>query len=119
MDKAAVDSKTQDYWESYFGEYGKQWVRSIPRRIAAALAQRTASAGSAGSAGSTGSADSDGYQLLRMRPIGAPVILDTHVLVEGSCVLGNGSVRMARLFAASFDHDGRLLGLDAVPVPLN
>lgn len=35
--KTAVDSKAQDYWTEYFGEYGKQFVREIPRTIKAAL----------------------------------------------------------------------------------
>ena len=49
MDKVAVDEKAKQYWEQYYKEYGKSWVRDIPRRIKAALADndmvRNAAAG--------------------------------------------------------------------------
>lgn len=33
MDKVAVDQKAKDYWSKYFAEYGKMWVKDVPRRI--------------------------------------------------------------------------------------
>ena len=37
MEKTAVDKVTQDYWAGYFKEYGKMWIRNIPRRIKTAM----------------------------------------------------------------------------------
>lgn len=41
LSKTAVDATAKSYWESYFGAYGADWVRKIPRKIAAALAQNS------------------------------------------------------------------------------
>lgn len=32
-----TDSVTRDYWQKYFGDYGKVWVKDIPRKIQAAV----------------------------------------------------------------------------------
>lgn len=37
MDKIAVDSTAASYWSKYFKDYGKMWVRDIPKRIKAAM----------------------------------------------------------------------------------
>lgn len=37
MDKTAADKATKEYWGNYFKEYGKMWVRDIPRRIKTAM----------------------------------------------------------------------------------
>lgn len=43
-----VDKLTKDYWSNYFGDYGKLWVKDIPKRVKAAVdAKRTAAAGTA------------------------------------------------------------------------
>lgn len=39
MDKTAVDSAASNYWSTYFKEYGKMWVRNIPKRIKSAMVQ--------------------------------------------------------------------------------
>jgi hypothetical protein len=39
MDKTAVDSAANKYWSTYFKEYGKMWVRNIPKRIKTAMLQ--------------------------------------------------------------------------------
>lgn len=41
LSKTAVDATAKSYWESYFGAYGADWVRKIPRKIAAALASKS------------------------------------------------------------------------------
>lgn len=41
MDKRAVDQVTEDYYTEYFGEYGKAWVRKIPRKVASRIAADT------------------------------------------------------------------------------
>jgi len=35
--KIAVDTTAKDYWTSYFGEYGDEWVRDVKRRVRADL----------------------------------------------------------------------------------
>jgi len=37
MEKIAADKAAQEYWGNYFREYGKMWVRDIPRRIKTAM----------------------------------------------------------------------------------
>lgn len=32
-----MDKATEEYWSNYFRDYGKMWVRNIPRRIKAAM----------------------------------------------------------------------------------
>jgi hypothetical protein len=39
MQKVALDQTAKKYWSEYFKEYGKQWVRDIPRRIKRAAAR--------------------------------------------------------------------------------
>lgn len=38
MKKQALDEAAKKYWEEYFKDYGKLWVRDIPRKITAHLA---------------------------------------------------------------------------------
>lgn len=103
--KQAVDSTAEAYWNAYFGEYGRAWVRKIPRRIAGVVFSRTAGAGQ------------------------APVVTDARVVplvhaitkeavhLEGACIASVDGRRTTRLFSASFDHEGRLLSLDSVLAP--
>ena len=39
--KTAVDATAKSYWEAYFGAYGSEWVRKIPRRVLAYLHAKT------------------------------------------------------------------------------
>jgi len=39
MDKTAVDNAAKNYWSTYFKEYGKMWIRDIPKRIKTAMVQ--------------------------------------------------------------------------------
>lgn len=43
LTKEALDQAAAEYWKQYFGDYGKEWVRNIPRRVAQALVQQEAS----------------------------------------------------------------------------
>lgn len=109
--KIAVDSTTEDYWETYFGPYGKQWVRKIPRRVATALVARTAGVRPGEAAAIAQSA--------KVIPIMAqPVITKERVHIEGAIDLVQNGVPSRRLFAAEFDHEGKLLSLDSIPAPL-
>lgn len=97
--KIALDSSAESYWENYFGPYGKAWTRSIPRRIATKVTAKVATLRS-----------------------DAPVAVIPHavsvqtdrVLVEGTVRTATKTGRLDTLFAAAFDHDGRMLSLDTV-----
>lgn len=109
--KHAVDATAEDYWESYFGPYGKQWVRTIPRRVATALIQRTAGLrpGEAATA-AVGAV---------VVPIAPPVVTAERVLLEGAAdIIDGAGTPTRRLFSAEFDHDGRLVALDSIVAPL-
>jgi len=40
LSKQAVDQAAKSYWEKYYKEYGKAWVREIPKRIKSAVAKQ-------------------------------------------------------------------------------
>ena len=107
QNRIAVDSTAESYWETYFGPYGKQWVRKIPRRVATALLQR-----SAGLKPGEAATAAEGATVIPLMP--RPVITANRVHIEGAVDFANGS---RRLFSAEFDHDGRLLALDHIPAP--
>lgn len=109
--KTAVDAKAEDYWESYFGAYGKSWTRKIPRRVAAALLQRSAGVGPGQAAGMA--------EFATMCPLtDAPVITKEGVFIEGAVELRNEAGQyQRRLFSAAFDHEGRILALDSILAP--
>lgn len=110
--RIAVDSTAEDYWEHYFGPYGKQWVRKIPRRVATALVQRTAGLRPGEAVMAAAHA--------RVVPImPQPVVTRDRVYVEGTVDMPDaGGAVTRRLFSAEFDHDGKLLSLDSVPAPV-
>tara|TARA_R110002110_G_scaffold16569_11_gene71656 strand:- start:3512 stop:3817 length:306 start_codon:yes stop_codon:yes gene_type:complete len=98
ISKKAVDATARDYWITYFGDYGKIWVRDIDRKITAALSQklpRTAAVEM-----KSGPA--------KIVPLGK-VITRERVLLEGAI----RTAKRDRLFSAEFNHQGKLLGFDA------
>lgn len=112
MNRQAVDSTTEDYWEEYFGPYGKQWVRKIPRRVASALIQRTAGRLSENEA-------QEAYATASVHPFtDAPSISGSGVTFEGVLRYRRANREVSRLFRADFDHEGRLRGLDSLPAPV-
>lgn len=101
--KIALDSVAEDYWEEYFGEYGKLWVRSIPRRVAAAVFPRTAAA--------------QGRSAPPQQHVAIPLahaVRDDGLHVEGIAVQGDQPTRRTRVFTAHFSHDGALISIDAI-----
>jgi len=98
ISKKAVDATAKDYWITYFGEYGKIWVRNIDRKITAALSQklpRTAA--------------------VEMKSQ-APQVVPLGKVITRKGVFLEGAVRTAkrdRLFRAEFNHSGKLLNFDA------
>lgn len=110
--KQAVDSTTEEYWAAYFGPYGKQWVRKIPRRIAQALAQRTA--------GLDADATTRMAASTTIVPLTAgPVITTDRVFIEAAAdSISADGTKSRRVFVAEFDHDGKLLSIDSVVAPV-
>ena len=108
--RTAVDSTAEDYWESYFGTYGKQWVRKIPRRVATALIARTANL-------QPGAAAELAAQAVVTPIMPRPVITQERVFLEAALDLTENGRTTRRLFCAEFDHEGKLLSLDSIPAP--
>lgn len=110
QNRTAVDSTAEDYWETYFGPYGKQWVRKIPRRVATALIGRIA--------GLQPGAAAELAAQARVTPVmPRPVITQDRVYLEAALDLTQGGKTTRRLFCAEFDHEGKLLALDSIPAP--
>ena len=97
LEKWAVDSAAKEYWSSYFKEYGKTWVREIPRKVRKAMASTIKTANTDGVAGI-------------VSPIGAAITEDA-VYLEGMFTPPSGS---ALAFYAKFDHDGALSEFDTI-----
>jgi hypothetical protein len=102
--KLAVDSTAEEYWEKYFGTYGKQWVRKIPHRIAHALIAKSAEL-----------ADAAHATKINVRPL-AHAITKTGVRVEGTFRYATQGRTVARVFHAEFNHSGELKNIDSLPL---
>jgi hypothetical protein len=87
LHKKAVDSTAADYWTKYFGDYGRLWVRRIPRKIAVALKDKQAS----------------------IMPLGHAVT-DEGVALEGIAKTSKKN----HIFCARFDHRGKLIKFETV-----
>lgn len=96
--KTAVDKTTQDYWTAYFGDYGRLWVREIPRAIKAALVDAGARTAATDAA--------------RVTPLGYRVTAD-RLTLEGRYAAG----KTAQLFCAEFTHEGDLVEITALDAP--
>lgn len=102
LSKTAVDSVAEKYWTDYFSEtgYGKLWVKKIPMRVRAALAQ-----------GLTKTASTDVKSVSTEVKAIAGVVTDTGVTVEGVCKTAGDE---SYAFVADFTHDGELTGFNSV-----
>lgn len=120
ISKTAVDSNARNYWEDYFGPYGKMWVRQLPKRVKAALvAELTTRAQRQASKGATVTIP----RLISgsIAPL-AHAITDDALIFEG---VFKGAIegpegkpqRFARLFKASWDHEGTLIAFRSVVAP--
>lgn len=118
MIRTAVDATAEAYWEEYFGAYGKQWVRKIPRRVATALLARTARVAASSAPDERREQVADSLRYARIAPVmAAPVITRDKVVVEGLLeVAAPKQPVVRRLFSASFDHRGTLLAIDSISV---
>lgn len=104
--KTAVDQAAEDYWKSYFEDtgYGADWVKSIPRRVAAEL--KRAQAGS-----KTASKLPAGTPELKHL---ASSVTDAGVSLEGLAAFGEGVERQVQAFSVDFDHEGEVLSFDTL-----
>lgn len=93
--KWAVDSTAAEYWSKYYKEYGKSWVRDIPRRVKKAMADNTKVAHA---------------ELGVVTPVGGSVTADG-VFLEGKFRTATGE---QHLFYAEFDHEGAVKRFDSV-----
>lgn len=98
--KWAVDEKAKAYWSEFYKEYGKSWVRDIPRKVKKAMVEgkRVAS-----------SAEAD---LGIIVPVGQ-AITASNVYLEGVLHTHSGH-KIA--FQATFDHSGNVTGLESLPL---
>ena len=94
MPRTAVDSGASTYWTDYFGDYGRQWVRDIPKKVKACIDRQ---------GGRTASAE------FPVRPL-AKVVTKQGVLLEGAVRTPERDF----LFRAQFDHAGRVVSFDAI-----
>lgn len=95
LQKEAVDAKAKQYWESLYKEYGKTWVRDIPRRILTAVAEHTKTAKVEDVVGS-------------ITPV-ATAVAGTKLFMEGIFTPNAGK---KLLFCAEFDAEGSVKEFD-------
>jgi hypothetical protein len=96
-----ADKKTQDYWTSYYGEYGEMLVREIPRLIKAAFLpefKRSASKSE-----------------IAVIPFGMGQTDAGDVRVDG--VIRDTASKTAFLFVATINEQGELLDIEHKPAP--
>jgi hypothetical protein len=113
--KQAADKKTEDYWTNYFGEYGRMFVREIPRVIKAAVLpdfRRTAN----------GEQRRIEVKASQVVPLGYTVTAENGLHLDGvvrMTVAEKGELRTAqRLFHAEFNADGDLAVLNTRKAPV-
>ena len=90
MQKTALDQAAKSYWSDYFKEYGKMWIRDIPRRIKTAASRHL-------------KADIEG----EFAPI-AGDMNNNMLSVEASFVGKIGNQEGKILVTASFDEEGKI-----------
>lgn len=107
-----TDKKTQDYWTSYYGEYGEMLVREIPRLIKAAILpefRRSAS----------------NFQVKQSSviPLGFGELDSGDLRIDGvikiAYTTGSDEVKQqSRLFVATVSADGELLDIEHRSAPV-
>ena len=114
MEKTAVDTTTQDYWTAYFGDYGRLWVRDIPRYIRAAVEGNLRKAAVVGTPPPATEAEG------QVTPLGYAITADRLTLEgrwTGPVRTGRRTAMVAKLFRADFTHDGDLVDLTSLDAP--
>ena len=100
MRKDAVDAVTKAYWEEYYKDYdyGRMWVREIPRYIRAAFVPQLRR-----------KANGE-VPLVQVIPLGYAVLKDKGLKTDGIVRQG----RKDRLFTAEFSASGDLRHFEVV-----
>jgi hypothetical protein len=95
LTKWAVDSTAKEYWTKYYKEYGKSWVKDIPKRVKRAMAtnQKVAHA-----------------DFGVVTPVGTSVTADG-VFLEGMFRAAGSGEQF--LFYAEFNHEGKIKRFDS------
>lgn len=101
MRKVAVDKATQNYWSDYFSEYGKMWVRDIPRRVKVAMRRKVNATKVEGN----------------IAPIAANIDENDDSLLIEAAFVGKIDDRDATiLVTAEFDSSGNMQSIEAFQV---
>lgn len=124
MQRKAVDSNAISYWTAYFSDsnYGKLWTRNIGKRVKAALtAEMTAKAHRQAEKTNSQLAPAPRIVSGSAAPL-AHAITEAGVTLEGvfrgeSIDAQGKSERIARVFKASFNHEGTLTSFRSVNAP--
>lgn len=104
MKKIAVDQAAVEYYTTYFKDYGKLWVREIPRKVHARLAAIVRKSAS--------STPTELSLIGRSLPLYGKRTTEGGLIIEG-VFKGHGSVGkkkfpVARMFVATFDGEGNI-----------
>jgi len=121
MRKSAVDKVTEDYWANYFEEYGRQWTRKIPRRVAKVLAHRLKKrqAGATHAPGAARATRATRIVRASIAPLGHATLQGGGMQFEGAFIGQTQSGQTQTLmFCAQFGKEGQLQALDAVVAPI-
>lgn len=101
--KQALDSAAEQYWTDYFGDYGKAWVKKVPKRVALAVAKRVASSAK------------QPLTHAVVAPYGYRQREDGGLHFEGAFRgMAGETPSVHRAFSAVFDKDGALVELEVV-----
>lgn len=104
QNKTAVDAKAEQYYIDYFGEYGKLFVRKIPRTIKAAVNPKLRR---------TAAGKRDEVRVTDVVPLGYIVTASEDLHLDGVLKVANAR---DRLFHARFTSDGKLTKLQTKEV---
>lgn len=106
--KRSADSTAKQYWEAYYGSYGKAMTADIPQRIARLIGTRI----------KTASAAKAGPQYMHIAPISVtPLVTGGHVfegIFRGTTVVEGKPEYTYRAFSAEIDGLGEIRSLTDV-----
>ena len=103
FDKVAVDQLAKDYWTKFYGEYGKLWVREIPRKIKKAAAAELSK--------SNKTAATDLEVSGTVLPFGHAFLDNGGVAIEG--IFDHATIGKFA-FQSRFDNEGELTSFDSI-----
>lgn len=108
MKKEAVDQTAVEYYIGYFKDYGKQWVKEIPRKIHARVAAIVTKVASSDKV----ELDLQGHSF----PLYGRRLPNDGLIIEGvfrgNGTLGDKKFPVARMFIAEFDASGKIVNFE-------